>query len=240
MIDPVERETRRALTEFASTRICSVGGEGTGNLIRHGGNLYVATCKHVADYYFKHKRPYIFNRENSRVISDNIEYAGCTDDRIDIALLKLVTDPGWQAYELNDLEPIEDFSTHSFDRTNLLIVGLPAGLSYSTDIGRYHRSLSYLTIPDSQAGSSDFLFAQYSPDRDLLTGDGLSIRLPPANGLSGAFILRVRPFTGDDASLWSPEEAKVVAIQVSWNKKTWIKGSSVTHLFSLLEQSRTT
>ncbi len=72
-----------------------------------------------------------------------------------------------------------------------------------------------------------------SPVRDSHTGD--KVALPAALGLSGAFILKIPAHADQSRSIWSPTSAKVMAIQIEWDKKNYIKCSSIIHLKPMLD-----
>jgi len=106
-MDPelLEKEVRHTLGEYAKSRMCSMSGIGTGNLVRFEQRLYIATCRHVADAYFHHNRPYIVLRGNTRIHSDQLEYVVRTNKQIDIALIEVKSEhPHLTAYELDNFE----------------------------------------------------------------------------------------------------------------------------------------
>lgn len=235
----LEYQARHGLTEHARARICSLGGVGTGNVLRLHGHAFIVTAKHVADDFYELKRPRVIFHRNYKIPSERLEYVSCTDDDLDIALIA-VDDLKAEvlSYEYNDLEFIDDFRTYNFDRVNLQVWGFPKQLQHKTETDLFYSWMSYRTTPCSRPpATKEFLFCHYpmsSPVRESSTGTRAA--LPPANGLSGAFILKV-PTYADQSP---PISAKVIAIQIAWDKKTYIKCSNIIHLRPMLDAAMVT
>jgi hypothetical protein len=143
------------------------------------------------------------------------------------------------AYNLDDFEVISDISDHSFEDTNLFICGFPSHLRYEKEEGNYNVWISYMTLPDEDVShTEDFVYARYQiGQEDNVTSDGLRTLLPNAPGLSGAFVLKVMPFDCSMPELWNPSvNSRIIAMQISWNKRTWIKASNIKQLLGLLDQ----
>lgn len=239
----LDKEARHGLTERAKTRMCSVGGVGTGNVLKIENRFFITTCRHVADIYFKQQRPYIILYGNERVNIEKLQYIARTENKYDIAIIEVVEDRKMQAwYERDDFELIDDFRACSFEKTNFFVCGFPEHLSYENEKGIFRMWMSYMTLPhDEKKATEDFIFGKYPMDRDdLVTYEGLRTKLPRAPGLSGAFIYKVSQFTGGKDELWSPAHAKVIAMQTSWNTKNWIKGTNIKHMISLLDKALST
>ena len=49
----LDKEARHGLTERAGARMCSVGGVGTGNVLKIDDRLLIVTCRHVSDFYLQ-------------------------------------------------------------------------------------------------------------------------------------------------------------------------------------------
>lgn len=232
----LEHEARHALTEFARSRTCSLGGVGTGNLLRVGDRGFIVTAKHVADDFYKLKRPRVICRHNHKIPSEQLEYVSSRDDNLDIALIA-VNDLSVEvaSYCYEDLEFIDDFRTYNFDRVNLHVCGFPAQLQQKGKTGLSYSWLSYTTTPcvDPPA-TKEFLFCHYpmrTPVRDSRKGD--KVALPAAPGLSGAFILKIPVQADQSEAIWSLR-AKVIAIQIAWNTKNYMKCSNIIHLKPML------
>ena len=220
-----------------------MGSLGTGNLLRHDNRLFIATCLHVAEKYFRLKRPYVILRGNTRIHTEELELVSRTNDQIDMALIRIAgAYSSVAAYEPDDFEIIQDFSKYSFEEANLFLCGFPEHLSFEREDGYHHVWMSYMTLPDDGAShTEDFIYASYEMKKDdNVTSDGLRTLLPKAPGISGSFVLKVTPFDVNSPQLWTPSMAKVIAMQVSWNQKTWIKASNIKHLFGLLNRSNGT
>jgi hypothetical protein len=239
----LEHQARRALTELARSRTCSLGGIGTGNLLRVRERAFIVTAKHVADHFYKLKRPRIIFRHNYKILSEQSEYVSSTDDNVDIALIA-VNDLKAEAvsYGYEDFKFIDDFRTYNFDRVNLQVCGFPAQLQHKGDADLFYSWMSYTTTPClDPAATKDFLFCHYpicSPVRDSQTGD--KVTLPAARGLSGAFILAIPAQADQSAVIWSPTAAKVIAIQIAWDKKNYIKCSNIFHVRRMLHNAKAT
>ena len=230
-------------TEFARSRTCSLGGIGTGALLRVRDRAFILTAKHVADGFYKLKRPRIICRHNYKILSQQLRYVSSTDDRLDIALIA-VNDLNAEvvSYGYDDLEFIDDFRTYNFDRVNLQVCGFPEQLQRKSETDLFYSWMRYTTTPclDPPA-TKDFLFCHYrmcSPVRDSHTGD--KVTLPAAYGLSGAFVLKIPAQADQSEAIWSPTAAKVIAIQIAWDKKNYIKCSNIVHVKPMLYTEKVT
>jgi hypothetical protein len=143
-------------------------------------------------------------------------------------------------YDYDDFEFIDDFERYDFNGVNLQVFGFPEQLQEEAENGLFYSWMSYVTVVCSNPSPTrDFLFCRYpmeSPVRDSRRLDKTA--LPAARGLSGAFILMVRPHDGDSPAIWTPTAAKIVAIQTAWNKRSYIKSSNITHLKTLLGEAQ--
>ncbi len=237
----LEYQARHSFTEYARSRTCSLGGVGTGNVLRVHGRTFIVTAKHVAASFYELKRPRAIFHRNHKVPSQRLEYVSSTDDNLDIALIA-VHDLNAEvvAYEYNDFEFINDFGAYSFDRVNLQVCGFPEQLQHETESALFYSWMSYTTIPCSYPPpTKDFLYCHYpmaSPVQKSSTGDNLA--LPAAPGLSGAFILKMQGYVDSSTPIWSPTAAKVIAIQIEWDKKNYIKCSNIINLKPMLDDAK--
>jgi hypothetical protein len=234
----LEYQARHSLTEYAKARTCSLGGVGTGNVVRLNGDAFIVTAKHVADTFYELKRPQVIFYGNLKIGASQTIYSAGTDDTLDIALITLHDlDAAVSAYEYDDFEFIDDFRRYDFNGVDLQVFGFPEQLQHETKSDLFYSWMSYVTIVCSdQPATSDFLFCQYPmklPVQDSRRLDKAT--LPAARGLSGAFILKLR--LHDSHSVWSPTSAKVIAMQIAWDKRSYIKCSNIAHLKTLLPQS---
>lgn len=236
-----EDQARHALTEYARSRTCSLGGVGTGNVLRVRNRAYIVTAKHVADEFYRLKRPRIIFYRNYKVPSEQLEYISSTDDNVDIALIA-VNDLNGEvvSYGYEDFEFIDDFRTYNFDRVNLQVCGFPKQLQHKSETGLFYSWMRYTTTacPHPPA-TKDFLFCHYpmkSPVQDSRTGD--EVLLPPAPGLSGGFILKMPAGADQSIRCWPPSVAKVIAIQIAWDTKNHIKCSNITNLKPILNDAK--
>ena len=234
----LEKATFKAISEFTRDRMCLID-EGTGNLLTSKGRLFIVTCHHVATSFFKEKRyRYVTLRHNERISKNDLELVAHIDGELDVALIETRTAiPKCPAYEVSHLEVNETFDLADFEKTNVLICGTPGDLTVDKPMGTFYTPFSYMTLPDeTKFPSSDFLYCQYPVTRDMIDNQsGKRIKLPTAKGFSGAFMLKVKQFKGSKKQIWSPE-IRVIAIQQSWDKKSYIKGTNVKYLMKLMQQ----
>ncbi len=243
--EQLDRQARRALNQRVKSRICYVvQGVGTGNLLRYDGRVFIATCKHVADAFFRVQRGYIILQGNTRIYANKLRYADPhkTDDETDIAILEVIDEhvlpDAYKAYEVDDFELIDDFSAYSFDNTNLMVCGYPSQLKDARKNGVYNMPMSYHTIPYSKkASDEDFLYCAYPMElENIKTSSGSKIKLPRAPGLSGSFVLKVTRYLGEQEKIWTPNLAKVIAMQIAWDFKNYLKCSNIKLMFALLDK----
>ena len=140
-------QARHSLTEYAKARTCSLGGVGTGNVVRVNGVAFVVTAKHVADTFYELKRPQVIFQRNLKVASRQTSYSARTDDTLDIALIALhdlAADVS--AYEYDDFEFIDDFQKYDFNGVDLQVFGFPEQLQHETESDLFYSWMSYVTI----------------------------------------------------------------------------------------------
>ncbi len=236
----LDRQTRHALNLWVKSRSCYVRAIGTGNLLRYDGRVFIATCRHVADEFFQMQSGrYIILQKNKRIYDKQLRYAAFTDDETDIGIIEVIGECELPAaYEFKDFELIDDFSAYSFDNTNLVVCGYPSQLKDERENGVYNMPMSYHTIPYSKKPSDkDFLYCAYPMElENIETSSGSKIKLPRAPGLSGSFVLKVTRYLGEQEKIWTPNLAKVIAMQIKWDFKNYLKGSNIKHMFTLLDK----
>ena len=246
-IDPenidLDSLAQTAMTERIRSRLCSVGGIGTGNLVYFQGRRFIVTCRHVADSFFSGNGPYVILRDNQRIQRTDVEYVDRTNDEIDTAIIEILDDElECEFFEERDLKVIDDFSEYPLDEVNLLFCGFPSHLSRETEQGIGHMWMSYMTlVSEERQPSENFLYCSYEMEEPVnLNKEDVKTKLPRAPGLSGAFMLEVAPHEGDQADLWSPDDVKVIALQRSWDRHSWVKGVNVKHAVKLMENEVST
>jgi len=226
-----------ALSQFMRDRMCLID-HGTGNLFSARGKLYVATCHHVAASFFADSDyRYIVLRNNERIPRSDLKLVASKNDEIDVALVEILRPVSdYPSYTLDDVEIMDTYEADKFDKIDILITGVPDSLDREEVKGTFHTPVTFLTLPDGQKmPSSDFLYCRYVLQEPVIdTKSGNKRELPPARGLSGAFMLKVKQFKGQNDVVWSSRMAKVVAVQHSWDKRTYIKGTNIKHLIDLL------
>ncbi len=68
------------------------------------------------------------------------------------------------------------------------------------------------------------------------TANRSKIKLPPALGLSGSFVLKVPKFAGKQKKIWTPDLAKVIAMQIEWDEANFLRSSNIKLMFALLDK----
>jgi hypothetical protein len=116
-----------------------------------------------------------------------------------------------------------------------MLSGTPGQLAKDEPDGIFYTPLSFLTLPISEKlPSSDFLYCKYPTQSDVVENrSDRKLKLPAAPGLSGAFMIKVRFGTPKDI-VWSPNIARVIAIQHRWDQKSYVKGTNIKHLIELV------
>lgn len=237
----LEYQARHSLTEHAKSRTCSLGGVGTGNVLRVHGQSFVVTAKHVADTFYELKRPQVIFHRNFKMASQQTSYLASTNDTVDIALIAVHDlTPEVSAYEWDDFEFIDDFQTYDFDGVSLQVFGFPEQLQKQTKTDLFYTWMSYATIASSDPrATNDFLFCHYPMKTSVRESRRLDkAALPAARGLSGAFVLKVQAHDSHSPVVWSPSTAKVIAVQIAWDKTSYIRCSNVTYLKTLLDEAK--
>src|SRR5690349_5648472 len=129
----IEYHARRSLTQYARARTCSLGGVGTGNVVRSHGQTFIATAKHVADTFYELKRPRVIFHGNHKIDSQHLRYVCSTDDTLDIALIAVHDRKAeFAAYDYGDFEFIDDFHTYDFTGVTLQVFCFPEDLQRDT------------------------------------------------------------------------------------------------------------
>jgi len=233
-------ETYSALAHYAMPKTCYLEGA-TGNLLRYKKEFYIITCKHVADVFFDNNDSEVILRNNFRIKKNRLKYVQRTNNDIDIAVLKLMDNKLESGYfSIENFEFIDDFSTHSFKESLFFICGYPENINFVKDDKKYILYMTYLTErSDIKSPTKDFIFIQYNQNSESnrVVKTKLKSKLPNPKGMSGAFLLKLNTFKRKKEELWTPYLAKVIGIQISWNKKNLLKCSNIYYLRKLLSQS---
>jgi hypothetical protein len=236
-MEELDKFVHSSLAEYLKDRIVSLGA-GTGNLFKVGDRSFIVTCRHVAKGFFRLSFSCAILRDNFRIPKDHLHVAAQTDDEIDIAVIEI--DGPYTArgsFTLADVELVGDFSTYDLSKSNIILSGYPSDIGQRDDQGLLYRvPMTFMTRPHrSIQQTADYFYCEYPTATDVLENpSGRELRLPAALGLSGSFMLKVSEFEGPKYELWQPSLAKVLAVQQSWDKSSWVKGSNVKHLIALL------
>ena len=235
----LDNKVHQALTARVKARICEIGNS-TGNIIKYEGKVYIVTCRHVADYFFKYDKSYIPLKDGNRIPFNQLKYCAWTNLDLDIALIE-VLDKNLihDYYEVQDFDIIDDFGRYNFSEINLFICGFPEQLSIKEGTTKKIIYFSYgANISNDKPSNVDYIYLNYL--KESVTTEGLLTKLPKAPGLSGSFILKAETFKGKQTDIWDPSFAKIIAIQIAWNEKNWLKATNIKHLFELLKKNKST
>ncbi len=235
-MEEVNKFVHTSLTEYLKDRIV-VFGNGTGNLIRIGNRSFIVTCRHVATDFFKLPFSYIILRDNHRIPKSQLCLIAQTDLNIDIAIIEIKgTYTARGVFTPSDFQLIDDFSSFDFSNTNVILCGLPSDIAQRDEEGNvYHVLMSFMTLPHKTIRQEvDYFYCEYPTVKHVVENQSVRrLKLPPAPGLSGSFILKVSQFDGTKEDFWLPSFAKVFAIQQSWDESSFVKGSNLKYLVSL-------
>ena len=237
LAETLHKEAFEALSQFMRDRMCLID-HGTGNLFSASGRLFLATCHHVAASFFAHPDyRYIVLRNNVRIPRSDLKLIDFKSGELDVALIEILRPVSeFPSYTLENVEIMDTYEISKFDKTDILITGVPGALDREEARGTFHTPVTFLTLPDeSKLPSSDFLYCRYVLKEPVVeTKSGNKLELPPAPGFSGAFMLKVKQFKGQKDVVWSSRMAQVIAIQHRWDNGTYIKGTNIKHLIDLL------
>lgn len=211
---------------------------GTGNLIKHNGQVYILTCNHVVEDVVSSNYLEISFSNSATLINGQVSLFQ-RDQNDDLALLKVSED-----FDLKDLVPLtlEDFSNSTDLRTIcnkqavFLVVGFPA------DIVVQSKPTSLLELKPLFYQTSSLLSRRPTKTKMYLEypyGNEHGIGLPRAPGISGAGIWKIPPMLPSNG-VWSPTSWRLVSIQHAWNEgeysgESYIVGSRISRLFDWLK-----
>jgi hypothetical protein len=241
--DEIENSMKSALMERCKSRSCFIN-DSTGNLFSYNSKMYIVTCRHVADDFFTNKEQCVLLRDNKKIFKDDLIYFARTNKNIDIAVIEILKqDVVTNFYTKEDFDFIDNFNQVAINKTSYFIFGYPAQLTFEKKGREFILWMGYLTLKsESISSTQDFLYLDYKreSEKNIITEKRIKTILPKASGLSGAFIFKVKVFQEKKDKLWLPSFAKIVAIQSSWNKTNWLKGSNTKKLFELLDKDNAT
>lgn len=233
-------KTHDALTKWVKPKVCLIN-DAVGNILKYKDNFYIVTCEHVTKDFFENKNSYIILDGNSRIYSDDLKYFGSIDNEIDVALIEVKNNDSIKNYfEEKDLEVIDNFSNYNFNNSSLFIFGFPKQFVIDKENKQYFHYISYGAELSKEKSSDDkYIYIEYdrSTERRIINEKELKAELPSARGLSGAFIFKIDRFEKGKNDIWDPASvAKAVAIQIEWNKRSWLRGVNIKYLFELLKK----
>ena len=232
-----------AITERIRSRMCSVGGIGTGNLVQFQGQRFIVTCRHVADSFFNGNGSYVILRDNQHIQRTDIEYTDRIVQRFDTAVIRILKNKiESQFFERRNFNVIGDFGEYPLEEFNLLFCRFPSDLSQKTEKGIGHTWMSYVTLVSEERQPEEyFLYSSYEMDESVILNlEDIKTKLPRSPGLSGTFIFEVPPHEGELEEIWSPDDVKVIAMEMSWDRQLWVKRVNVKHAVKIIESQEYT
>jgi hypothetical protein len=87
-----------------------------------------------------------------------------------------------------------------------------------------------VATPAGQENGGPSLYVEYP--REMMTAEGVK-QLPRAPGLSGSGLWTVNPRVG---GIWTPDMAKLVAIQRSWTEWEWLRGTLIREWLTMIRE----
>jgi len=203
---------------------------GTGSVVELGGGKYILTCKHVADSFFNSERTQVLFEQGGELSKEDLEYVSYVDDPIDQAALGVPSSFDIEhSFEESDFDAVSDFSNYDFRGNGLFVYGYPIERVERTEEGFLFPRFGFLTELDEYSESRLVLSYLKGTDQ-VVTKSGLDI--PDPGGMSGGLILTVPNFESD--KIWTPTNARALAMQYAWNTKDCLYASSLQHILDSL------
>ena len=138
-----------------------------------------------------------------------------------------------------DIEIIPNYREYNFENSFLFIYGFPYTKHFFKDDKEYITYISYADkLSKDKEPNEQFIYFEYDTtrERSIVGSEKLKTTLPDPRGLSGAFIFKIDRFDGEKDKIWYSElVAKAIAVQISWNKKSRLRGSNIKYLYELLK-----
>jgi hypothetical protein len=228
---------RQSLIEYAKSKTCIVGGIGTGNLVLVNDKFYIVTCQHVAETFFKNNRSVVTLYSNRKLKQSELKYIS-NSELFDIALIEILVQNGnEQFYELTDFIFIDDFTKYNFEQSDIHLLGFPFEFRIEDNLSTTRYWFSYLSIPMLNKTQKDFLYCDYPLNKNSTYFESnYNTKLPSAPGLSGSFVHIISSPNFKEEEIWSIKFVKVVAMQVAWDKKSFLKCVNINQLNNLFSQ----
>ncbi len=235
-----------ALTRYLDTRSVAIVGVkngrpneiGSGVCIEIRGRYFIGTAAHVVEPY-PSEDLFLVTQNARQTGTVPIIARGHRDDPADVAWLEI--DQAAARRVPRDFVTLEQFQLHCAD------IGDDLALLYGSPVDRIEQvndheldigPVGFLTgAPDGSslppaADRSMHMFLDYPRDgrTDVL---GNPVQAPKAFGFSGGGVWLSRI---NENGLWSPESARLVAIETSWKTWSWVKCTQVQHWLQMLAE----
>ena len=228
---------RQSLIEFAKSKTCIVGGIGTGNLVLVKDKIYIVTCQHVAEAFFKNNKSVVTLYSNRKLKQNELKYIS-NSELYDIALIEILVQIGSeQFYEFTDFIFIDDFAKYNFEQSDIHLLGFPFEFRIEDNLNIARYWFSYLSIPMLNKTEKDFLYCDYPLNKNSTYFESnYNTKLPYAPGLSGSFVHIISNPNYKEEDIWSIKFVKVVAMQIAWDEKSYLKCVNINQLNYLINQ----
>lgn len=216
---------------------------GSGTCVTIGGRFFVATAAHViedyanADIFIVHTRTPKPAEQRVPIIGRGLR-GGKSVDPVDVAFLEIsgesATTIGKTFVPLERLEPF----CPDLPRDLALVYGYPSE-KIDPELLQQRKvrlqPLGYMTPTIDPASLSrdrnfDVYLAYPAAGNQVTTGEELD-KLPAAPGISGGGIWAAHV---NEPGLWSPDKCKLIAIERSWLKYEWVRGTQIQHWLDLV------
>ncbi|SFM77044.1 hypothetical protein [Rugamonas rubra] len=227
--------------------ICSNGTPieiGSGTCIERDGIFGIVTAAHVVKGVAYKDIAVIYSHIPSRLnsyITATFINGGDEDDPLDVAFLH-VSNAGLTELRLHkSFLPAERFRHDISILANdmFIVYGTPRELlddqALENNEVKAH-PMAYLTVSLEKL-PVNFLVAndiaiEYPKDGNIFTADGKLALLPAAEGLSGGGVWIA---SANKDGLWSPEDARLVGVEISWHpRERWVRGNQIQHVLPLI------
>ena len=200
---------------------------GSGGIVRKNGELYILTCKHVADDFYKGNWGRIILSTGKQFDRSSFSYNSSSND-YDLALLG--------ASSISSDILVSYNYPQDFDLVNKDIMGksfILCGISaeLTKDKLRYNAFVTLSFTTNYLSHDDHFMKVDYPRnDPSEIISEDID-RLPDPHGLSGALILHPDDFESN--TLWSPTTSKIVGVQIASDCNSYLKCSLVKNLVDI-------
>lgn len=229
------------LTKSYGYMVCALGfsdgstiDHGTGFLLTKGDDFYIITCKHVADAFFASNIAQAEIYPERTYEKSDLEYIESSSSSLDLAVIGFrSTQMIEHCFREEYLRIIPDFNNFDFDPHATVVLGMPHDMSERVGGTKELYPLAFLTGPlVTKASDKDFLFLDYPFSAGEIFVANAITTSPRPNGMSGGPVLLVPDV--NQSGIWSLSDTRLIAIQTSWDTKTYLKATSAKYVWDLI------